>query len=95
MRIKYRNTKTGRIVYIDAEDPRVPQLDAGKRWERLDSVQPEPEPEPEWSLESERGDDEPTPAEVRAWARENDLDVPSRGRLSPEVVEQYKAARAG
>ncbi|WP_144836273.1 histone-like nucleoid-structuring protein Lsr2 [Kocuria rosea] len=29
---------------------------------------------------------------VRAWARENDIAVPDRGRIKAEVVEQWKAA---
>ena len=32
------------------------------------------------------------PQAVRAWAADNDLAVNSRGRLSAEVVEQYRAA---
>src|SRR2546429_2773147 len=31
-------------------------------------------------------------AEVRAWAKENGLDVPARGRLRPEIWDQYRAA---
>ncbi len=31
-------------------------------------------------------------AEVRAWAKENGLDVPARGRLRPEVWDQYRVA---
>ena len=29
---------------------------------------------------------------VRAWARENNIEVPDRGRIKAEVVEQWKAA---
>jgi hypothetical protein len=36
--------------------------------------------------------DGPTPAEVRAWAKENNIDVPDRGRVSSEVTDQYLAA---
>lgn len=35
---------------------------------------------------------EPKPADVRAWAREQGIEVPARGKLPDEVVEQYKAA---
>jgi hypothetical protein len=31
-------------------------------------------------------------AEVRAWAKENGLDVPARGRLRPEIWDKYRAA---
>ena len=31
-------------------------------------------------------------AEVRAWAKENGLDVPARGRLRPEIWDQYRVA---
>lgn len=30
--------------------------------------------------------------EVRAWARDNNIEVPDRGRIKAEVVEQWKAA---
>jgi hypothetical protein len=33
-----------------------------------------------------------TPAEIRAWARENGMDVPDRGRVSEEVRAAYAAA---
>ena len=33
-----------------------------------------------------------SPAEIRAWARENGWDVPERGRVSSEVREAYAAA---
>lgn len=86
MNIKYRNTKTGRIVDIPADDSRVKTLDAGKRWERIEDTEPV-------DREPESAPDEPMPAEVRTWARENGIEVPARGRLSPEVIELYKAAR--
>ncbi len=31
-------------------------------------------------------------AEVRAWAKKYGLDVPARGRLRPEIWDQYRAA---
>jgi len=31
-------------------------------------------------------------AEVRAWAKDNGLDVPARGRLRPEIWDQYRIA---
>lgn len=35
-----------------------------------------------------------TPAEVRAWARENELDVPAKGRIPSEVFELYEQANS-
>lgn len=35
---------------------------------------------------------EPTTKEVRAWARSQDIDVPTGGRLRPEIWELYRAA---
>ena len=34
----------------------------------------------------------PSPADIRAWARENGFDVPDRGRVSANVREAYLAA---
>ncbi|HET7683024.1 MAG TPA: Lsr2 family protein [Marmoricola sp.] len=34
----------------------------------------------------------PSPADIRAWARENGMDVPDRGRVSEEVRQAYAAA---
>lgn len=34
----------------------------------------------------------PSPADIRAWARENGFEVPDRGRVSTEVREAYLAA---
>ncbi len=45
-------------------------------------VEPEPEAMPE-----------PDPKDVRAWAKERGIEVPSRGALPAEVVEQYQAAQ--
>lgn len=35
-----------------------------------------------------------TPAEIRAWARENGMDVPERGRVSESIREAYAAAHS-
>lgn len=37
-------------------------------------------------------DDEPSPATVRAWAKDQGIDVPPRGRVPAEVIEQYRQA---
>jgi hypothetical protein len=34
----------------------------------------------------------PSPADIRAWARDNGFNVPDRGRVSSEVREAYAAA---
>ena len=39
-----------------------------------------------------RGGNGPTPADIRAWARDNGFDVPDRGRVSSEVREAYLSA---
>ena len=41
----------------------------------------------------EHGREQPDAKAVRAWAAENDIDVPARGKLPAEVVEQYLAAQ--
>lgn len=35
---------------------------------------------------------EPTPAEVRAWAKTEGINVSARGKLPAELVDEYKAA---
>lgn len=39
-------------------------------------------------------DPEPDAAEVRAWAKANDLKCPGRGKIPPDVLDAYKAAQA-
>jgi hypothetical protein len=39
-----------------------------------------------------RGTNGPSPADIRAWARDNGFTVPDRGRVSTEVREAYLAA---
>jgi len=45
-------------------------------------------------VETAPAEPEPTTAEVRAWARANGIDVPDRGKLRPEVWQQWRAARS-
>lgn len=42
---------------------------------------------------SSGGSDGPSPAEVRAWAQANGVEVSSRGRISGAVVQQYLTAQ--
>lgn len=37
---------------------------------------------------------EPSPKDVRAWAKDQGLDAPARGKLPDELVARYKAAQA-
>ncbi|MGP5696712.1 exonuclease domain-containing protein [Brachybacterium alimentarium] len=53
-----------------------------------------PEHGPAARTHSRPADREDSPAAVRAWARENGIPVGDRGRLSAELVEQYRANRA-
>ena len=39
-----------------------------------------------------RGANGPSPADIRAWARDNGFNVPDRGRVASEVREAYVAA---
>lgn len=41
-----------------------------------------------------RDGNKPDPKVVRAWATENGIEVPARGRIPNEVVEKYQAAQA-
>lgn len=36
---------------------------------------------------------DPTPAEVRAWAKENGVEVAAKGAIPADVLERYKAAQ--
>lgn len=47
---------------------------------------PVKEPEPS-------GPERPAAKDVRAWAAENDVEVPARGKIPDEVYEQYQAAQ--
>lgn len=97
MAVTYRNTRTGRLVDLDEGDSRIPELDRGTRWERVGAaVRLVPVGSSGFNIETdqppETKTDEPSAADVRAWAREHDIDVPSMGRLPAALVEQYKAA---
>lgn len=59
------------------------------------AVEPAGDGEPEGSDAVTSGPaSEPAARDVRAWAREQGIDVPARGHLAADVVEQYKAARS-
>jgi hypothetical protein len=50
---------------------------------------PEPQPEPSPVPEQRP---EPKAAEIRAWAKENSLAVPAKGRIPADLVEAYRNA---
>lgn len=71
------------------------KMDASTKWERYNppadpGVSAPPGPlEPAVPRESE-----PKAADVRAWAQSHGIDVPQRGKLPTDVVDQYLAANA-
>lgn len=89
--MRFRNTRTGRIVELTADEAAAAGIPSkhkppkrGHRWELVGDDEVEPVGDDEV--------DEPKPAAVRAWARENGLDVPARGTIPADVVDAYKAA---
>lgn len=91
--MRFRNTRTGRVVELGPDEARAAGLPSkhrppkrGHRWEPVADDTP---------VDDGQGDDEPKPADVRAWAKAEGLDVPARGNLSAELVERYKAAHTG
>jgi hypothetical protein len=92
----YRNTRTGRVVDVPHEpttrthrpkrdrqwSDNLTKLDRSKRWERVEPGQADQSPSPK----------RPKAADVRAWAEAEGIDLPDRGRVPDEVVEQYQAA---
>lgn len=98
MAVKFRNITTDRLVELDEADPRVAELDRGKRWERVTGKAPV-EDEMEEPVEDEMEEPaetlaEPSDADVRAWAREHDIEAPARGRLPADLLAKYRAAHA-
>lgn len=91
--MRFRNTRTGEVVDLGPDEARAAGLPSkhrpprrGHRWELLDDAP---------AGDDGQGDEEPRPADVRAWAKAENIDVPARGNLSAELVERYKAAHAG
>lgn len=92
---KFQHKRTGRIVDLDDQDPRVARLDAASKWER--HIPADLRAEMEAGSQGE-GKDEgtgPSDTEVREWALAQGKAVSARGRLPRELVEEYKAAQAG
>lgn len=62
----------------------IPRAEAEK-YGLLQEAEPEPEPEPEAPKRDLKA--------IRAWAEEQGLEVPKRGRISETVVELYNEAQ--
>jgi hypothetical protein len=88
MPITFRHTGTGRectvpeasdepVRRVRARALRIGRFDASPEWERVEAA-----PAPTG----------PKPADVRAWARDQGIDVPVRGKLPVELVSRYVAA---
>lgn len=69
------------------------KMNGSWKWKRLDA-EPEPEPDGDDEEETSETSEAPKAAEVRAWAKAAGVDVPARGKVPPEVVEQFKAAHS-
>jgi hypothetical protein len=92
---RFRNTRTGRVADVPDEAPTrtsrpkrdkqwavvIAGLDRSARWERVGKSAP-------------AATSGPSTAKVRAWAREEGLDVPARGPMPDDVVERYTAAHS-
>lgn len=96
MAVTFENQATGQRVSCPEPDDepvrrqhprarRIAQFDASDDWERVGVSRVQVEP-------SDTG--VPSAAEVRAWAKEQDIEVPARGKLSAGLVEGYKQAHA-
>lgn len=70
-------------VLDDSPAPPVPEF-VPQAQEAAPAVPARPAPEPEPPVE-----ETPSDSEVRAWAKGAGIDVPARGRLSKEIVDQY------
>jgi hypothetical protein len=85
MPITFRHTGTGQECTVPgpSDEPvrrvrpraqRIARFDASPEWERVEAA-----PAPTG----------PKPADVRAWARDQGIDVPVRGKLPVELVSRY------
>lgn len=111
MPVTFENMTTGQRVSCPAPDDapvrrqqprarRIAQFDASDDWERVgvtrihvDAADDSADtPADESTVETV---DEPSAAEVRAWAQEQGIEMSPRGKLPAGVVEGYKQAHAG
>lgn len=101
MAVTFKNKQTGQLVSCPApqdapvrrEQPRahrIARFDASPDWERVEEdIEAHDEGNGDLSAS-----DEPAAVDVRAWAKEQGLDVPARGKLSADVIDAYKAAHS-
>jgi hypothetical protein len=84
--------RTGAVVVVDGVEV---EVHAGVSTADSDSriVHVYPDLWAKFPLPDEDTSAEPSPKEVRAWAREAGIEVPDRGKLPDELVERYKAER--
>lgn len=74
------------MVHFEVDDSESEKTEAPK-------APPAPEPSPPAQDEPKAQQPaEPAPKDVRAWAAEQGIDVPARGKLPENVVQQYQAA---
>lgn len=77
---------------ISDETSESPATDLDTDWHTPDTQEPVQDapalPQPQEDTTDER----PPAAEVRAWAVENDVSVPAKGRVPADVYEKYAAA---
>lgn len=86
--MRFRNTVTGRVVDLTPEEARAAGVPSphraprrGPRWVSLE--------EPETGKSGR-----PKRADVRAWAKEQGIDVPAKGKIPDDVVDRYLEAHA-
>jgi Lsr2 len=58
------------------------RLFTGEPTKEVKPAKPKPKP----------ADNEPSPKEVREWARANDIEVPAKGRVPQKIMDQFTAA---
>ena len=84
----------GDTAPVDGDAESAPAGDAD-----TENPQTEDTPNPAAKADAEAAKDadaeaEPTAKEIRAWAKENGVDVPARGAIPDDVREKYDAAHA-
>ncbi|WP_158554054.1 Lsr2 family DNA-binding protein [Micromonospora deserti] len=81
---------SGEYSYVEdgPEAEQEPQSEPDVEQEGATVQEPESDPEPA----PEQKTAQPKPADVRRWAKENDVECPARGSIPESVVDAYKAA---
>jgi hypothetical protein len=88
---RFRNTRTGRVVDVpDLPTTRTAHVKRDKQWaDKLTGMQRSRR----WERVEDTEPTGPSPADVRAWARAQGIEVTTRGKLPVELVAQYVAAQ--